>query len=208
MSFIAEIKSFSVDYAIHPAAAFRSVLPYALFGIVVLIVVHFGLSWFGGRAAARHSRWNWWERLVYLGVLGSVGLLGATAFFGVLRFGALHGWLLFAHMFGAGAFVAVLPVVALTWCEANRFVRGRAPRGALATAGTAPRFFWLPKAMFWILLAGGLVVSLTMLVSMLPLYGTEGLEQLLDLHRYSGLLVVAATVFHFYSVLLQRIGWR
>ena len=62
--------------------------------------------------------------------------------------------------------------------------------------------------MFWVILLGGFAVTMTMLLSMLPLFGTGGLHQLLDLHRYSGLLVVVAMVMHLYCVGLQRIGWR
>ena len=62
--------------------------------------------------------------------------------------------------------------------------------------------------MFWLILVGGLAVSATMLFSMLPLFGTDDLHCLLDIHRYSGLVVVVAMIFHFYSVVLQRIGLR
>ena len=47
-----------------------------------------------------------------------------------------------------------------------------------------------------------------MLLSMLPLFDTEGLHGLLDIHRYSGLLLVVATMFHLYGVLLRRAGLR
>jgi hypothetical protein len=66
----------------------------------------------------------------------------------------------------------------------------------------------MPKLMFWIILLGGFVVTMTMLLSMLPLFGTDGLYQLLDIHRYAGLLVVVALAIHLYAVVLQRLGWR
>ena len=83
---------------------------------------------------------------------------------------------------------------------ANRFQRASEPD---LEETLAPRFFWIPKVMFWLLLVSGLVVILTMLLSMLPLFGTEELHVLLDVHRYSGLLVVVVLVIHFYCVLLQ-----
>ena len=202
----AEFNTLISDIAARPGEAFRSVLPMVLIGAAVLLGVHLLLSLFGRRAARPRMPWNLWERLVYLVTLGSVAVLGSTAFFAVLRFGTLQGWLLFAHMFGAGALVFVLPVLAITWCEASCF--GDRVRRPAETDKYAERFFWFPKVMFWILLASGMVVSLTMLLSMLPLFGTDGLHELLDVHRYSGLLAVVATVFHFYSVLLQRVGLR
>ena len=189
----------------HPGDAFRGVLLVVLLGAVLLIVLHGVLSLFGRREGVAKSRWNVWEKLVYLATILSVAVLGVTAFFGVLCFGVLDGWLLFAHLFGAGAFVFVLPVLAITWCGANRFGR-RLP--ASGSEDAAPRLFWCPKVMFWIILASGLAVSVTMLLSMLPLFGTEGLTRLLDIHRYSGLVAVVATILHLYGVCLERVGLR
>ena len=60
----------------------------------------------------------------------------------------------------------------------------------------------------WLILAAGLIAASTMLVSMLPVFGTDGLLRLLNIHRYSSLLVVVALLFHFYGVGLQRFGRR
>jgi cytochrome b subunit of formate dehydrogenase len=108
-------------------------------------------------------------------------------------------------MFGAGAMTGMLPLLALTWCGASRF--GRVPEQRTETT-VLPRFFWIPRVMFWIFLLAGFVVLVTMLVSMLPLFGSEGLEILLDLHRYAGLLAVVTLFIHFYCVLLQRAQLR
>jgi len=143
--------------------------------------------------------------LVYLGTLASVAVLGITSFVAVIRFGTLGGWWLFIHMFGAGVFTFVLPVLALTWCEANRF--GRPPQPAGSEGQVPPsRFLRLAKSMFWVILVAGLIVIGTMILSMLPVFGTDCLQLLLDIHRYAGLVVVAATVLHLYAALLPRIG--
>jgi cytochrome b subunit of formate dehydrogenase len=131
--------------------------------------------------------------------------LGVTSFVAMIRFGALGGWWLFIHMFGAGAFTVALPVLALTWCQANRFGCSAQPACDEGQAPTS-RFPCLAKAMFWVILAAGLVVTGTMLLSMLPLFGTQGLELLLDVHRYAGLAVVAAMILHLYAALLPRFG--
>jgi cytochrome b subunit of formate dehydrogenase len=60
--------------------------------------------------------------------------------------------------------------------------------------------------MFWVILVAGLIVIGTMILSMLPVFGTHGLELLLAIHRYAGLAVVAATVLHLYATLLPRFG--
>jgi hypothetical protein len=184
---------------------FRGLLPFALLGVLVVMVMHLILVFVRRRGSVPQPRWGWWASLVYLGTLAGVAVLGVTAFVAMLRFGSLGGWWLFLHMFGAGVFTFVLPVLALTWCEANRFGRPAQPAGAEGRTPPA-RFLGLAKAMFWVILAAGLIVTGTMLLSMLPVFGTDGLKLLLDIHRYAGLAVVAATVLHVYAALLPRFG--
>jgi len=185
------------------AALFRMVLPYALLAVVVLMVLHFVIALVLRGAPAERSRWNLWDLLIYLGLVGCIGVLAVTSFAGVLLHGELGGWALFLHMCGAGAFTAVLPLSMLSWAHINKFdipqSQGKSP---------APKFYWLPKSMFWVIAISGLVVTMTMLVSMLPIFGTDGLLKLLDLHRYSGLLVVMAAALHFYGVAAGRLGLR
>jgi hypothetical protein len=189
----------------HPGKVFPTVVAVTLAAVAVLIILHLILALLGGRAPRARQRFNWWEKLVYLGALVSVAGLGFTSFYTVLRFGGMHGWWLFAHMFGAGALTAILPLAALTWCGASRF--GRSSPHA-SDESDLPRFFWLPRVMFWLFLLAGLAVMLTMLISMLPIFGTDGLEILLDLHRYTGLLAVVALLIHCYCVVLQRAQLR
>ena len=188
-----------------PHEAYQDVLIASLVGTGAVILIHLVLVLLGRKPTTRRTSWNLWEKLVYLGTLVSVGILGATSFYAVLRHGAMHQWWLFAHMFGAGAFVGVLPILAITWGRANRF---GAESTSQASGVLAPRFFWLPKTLYWLVLVSGFVVVMTMLLSMLPIFGTDGLLRLLDIHRYRGLLAVVALVLHFYCVLLQRIGLR
>jgi hypothetical protein len=180
---------------------FNTIMPFALVSVVILMVLHLAISLIFRGASAERSKWNLWDVLIYLGTLGCVAVLGVTSFGAVMRYGMLDGWPLFLHMCGAGAFTAVLPLLALSWAHINRFEVGP---GADQTR--APKFSWLPKLMFWLILAGGFVVTMTMLVSMLPIFGSDGLHTLLDLHRYSGLVVVVALALHFYGVAIQKIG--
>ena len=182
---------------------FRGILPFALFGILVVIAIHLALTFSRRRASGDRPSWNWWERLVYLATLASVAVLGITAFYAVLASGTLGGWSLFAHMFGAGLFTVVLPVLALTWCEANWCCCGCASAGD--DQPPVSRFSRVSKLTFWLILASGLVVTGTMLLSMLPLFGTHGLELLLEIHRWAGLIVVVAAVLHLYGVLAARL---
>ncbi len=197
----------TTQFILHPNQWFPTILWSALAATAVVIVLYLMLVLVARPPRMLRKRWSWWEKLVYIATLITVAILGTTSFYSVLRYGGMHGWWLFAHMCGAGAFLAVLPLLALTWFRANRF--GAHAEGPIdPMSDYAPRFFWLPKFTFWLIVIGGFMVSASMLVSMLPLFGTDTLEELLAIHRYSGLLVVVATLLHFYSVLLERAGLR
>jgi multisubunit Na+/H+ antiporter MnhB subunit len=182
---------------------FRQILPFAFVGLVVIVVLHLLIALVFRGSPAERKRWNLWDILIYLGTLGCVAVLAVTSFVEVLRHGELGGWPLFFHMFGAGAFTAVLPLLAMSWAHVNQFEVGPS-----TGSSPPPKFYWLPKLMFWLILVSGLVVTMTMLLSMLPIFGSDGLRTLLDLHRYSGLVVVLALVLHLYSVAVQRVGLR
>ncbi|MCL4206674.1 MAG: hypothetical protein KJ000_29675 [Pirellulaceae bacterium] len=193
-------------FAAHAAGPlFTQTLPFLLIAVAVVVGACLVIGIAGRGRAEPKSRWSLWEWLVYAATLGSVTILAVTSFGALLVNGHLGSWALFFHMVGAGAFVFTLPVLAVTWCEPSCFdLRRYGERGQTAP----PRFYWLPKLMFWVVLPAGWIVSMTMLVSMLPLLGTEGLNSMTDLHRWSGLIVVAAVALHLSGVVLQRIGRR
>jgi hypothetical protein len=202
---LAELNLATIGMAGNASGIFLGILPLALLGVLVVALVHLIWVVVRRRGAVPRSSWGWWACLVYLGTLASVAVLGITSFAAMIRFGILGGWWLFFHMFGAGVFTFVLPLLAVTWCEANRFGRPPQPAGAEGREQSA-RFLRLAKSMFWVILVAGLIVIGTMILSMLPVFGTEGLTLLLDIHRYAGLAVVAATVLHLYAALLPRFG--
>lgn len=204
---LAELKIAAIGMAGNASELFQGILPLALLAVLVVIVVYTVWIVVRRRGAVARAPWGWWAWLVYLGTLASVTVLGVTSFVAMIRFGALGGWWLFIHMFGAGAFTVLLPVLALTWCQANRF---ECPAPSAGDEGQTPaaRFPCLAKALFWLILAAGLVVTGTTMLSMLPVFGTHGQELLLNIHRYAGLAVVAAMILHLYAALLPKFGLK
>ena len=191
--------------AAHSGEQFNQALPYLLIATALIVGLYVVLTIARARRVEPKSKWSPWEWAVYAVTLVSVGILAATSFGAVLSVGVLSGWALLAHMVGAGMFVFVLPVLAITWCEPSRFdLRRYGQRGP-----TGPeRFYWFPKLTFWLLLSAGWVVAMTMLVSMIPWMGTDELESMLEVHRWSGLVVVAAAALHISAMVMQRIGKR
>lgn len=162
---------------------FPVVVAITLAALLVLVVLRL-VGWALHRSRLTHesevNRRSLWGRLVLLVTLLCVAALATTSFFTIFRFGAMHGWWLLAHMFASGAFIAILPILALTF--------------AIRSEGS-----WLSKFSFWLLLVGGVIVIGTMLLSMFPIYGTDTLLDLITAHRYAGLLVVTVLVIFLIS---------
>ncbi len=101
-------------------------------------------------------------------------------------------WVLMAHASAAPVFAIGLALVSLTWAEHARF-------GNASTRQTG-----LAKALFWIILASGLVVILSGVVPMTPLFGTHGQHTLYLTHRYSAMVLAVAVVLHWLSLIPKR----
>ncbi|NOX53256.1 MAG: hypothetical protein GXP27_02225 [Planctomycetes bacterium] len=202
---------------------FLPLVGWIFLGAVIAMALHACGGWAArrrGYAAPPPARWNWWERLLYAVAVLALLDLSVTAFYGMAVHGHLGGWWLLAHMVGAGTFLGVLPFLALTWCRPCCFElsprpdnaktqesQGEAHEVTPAMAFPPRRFSWLGKLTFWLMMISGIVVAGTMLLSMLPLFGTHTLEELLDLHRYSGLVLATAALLHLYSVCANRLGF-
>ena len=174
-----------------------------LIGIVGLSFLHFlvrgrvvrsaGPS--GGKADL--PRLGLIERASYVFLALTLIALGVTGMLPNIVAGQrLTGWLLMAHVGAGGAFMFFLLLTALL--------------GAGAAAGPAPKFSGPQRCGFWATLTLGAATALTMMFSMLPIFGPHGLEVLRDAHRYCGLALVAIGYWHVYQTLVVRrgrIGW-
>ncbi len=196
-----------------PAAAYSNVVVAALIATAGLIFVHLFISLSRGVRTDR-PRWRILTKLIYLGAVASVLILGGTSFYSVLSHGAMHGWFLFLHLIGAGAFVVCLFLIAVMWAMPMRLCTGRCATPTQTNAlnddvdspPPAARFHCLTKLAFWLILLSGVATAGTMLISMLPLLGTDAMNQMITVHRYAGLVLVVAMLVHLYTVVLARMG--
>jgi hypothetical protein len=194
------------DLGDSPAAMYPKVIIAALIATVAVLLLHLLISLARGHRPAR-PRWHILAKLIYLGAIISVLILGVTSFYSVLAHGAMHGWFLFAHTIGAGAFVVFLLLIAVMWAMPSRFCAGSCAKAANdeTVAPAAARFHGLTKLAFWLMLVSGVATAGTMLISMLPLLGTPAMTQMITVHRYAGLVLVVATIVHLYTVALARL---
>jgi cytochrome b subunit of formate dehydrogenase len=113
------------------------------------------------------------------------GLFLAVTGIGTFLFGKppMTHWVLMAHVAVAPVFALGLVAVALTWSDLCR--------GGAASSLRAPA-----KVLFWVILLAGLVVILSGVVPMTPLFGTQGEHMLYLTHRYSAIVLTLAVVLH------------
>lgn len=176
---------------------FVYILTYSGLAVVVLLVVGALFVLMTRRSAVRPTSRGWPGRIFYLMFLISVIVLSASAFGSIYRFGGMSGYALITHLFAAGAFVFLLLALAVVYL----------PRPQRDSRNDPDRW-WLTRLSAWILVLSGIVTSGTMLLAMLPLLSTDGLLTTTVLHRYAGLCVVVAGVFHAFGLLSTRLGWR
>lgn len=99
-------------------------------------------------------------------------------------------WVLMAHASAAPLFAIGLAVVALTWSE-------RAAKGCDCACSCG-------SAMFWATLVFGLVVILSGVVPMTPIFGTKGQHALYLTHRYGAILLAFTMLTHAVSFVRGR----
>jgi formate dehydrogenase subunit gamma len=109
--------------------------------------------------------------------------------------GTLGGWNLLVHMYGAGLLLVGLVLVTIVWADRCRF-------------GVETGLNLGQKLVFWISLALGLAIMLSMLLAMVPLYGTAGQHVLLYIHEYCGLLFLVVMIVHTVVSLAARRAQR
>lgn len=131
------------------------------------------------------------ERLVLLGLSGSIVVLIVSGI-GTVLLGELEGLALMLHVTVGGAMAFFAAAAAVMWCA--------------ECSSSLGRFDGATRTTYWLILLLSLPVVLTMMFSMLPLLGPEGLETLDEIHKYSGLLLGLAGMVHFYHAVVARRG--
>ena len=124
------------------------------------------------------------SKLFYAAMFAAIVVLGFTGI-GVFLTGhaPMTHWVLMIHMAAAPVFALGLAGVAVTWAD-------------LCRADSRPQLGCMARALFWIILACGLVVILSGAVPMTPLYGSAGQHTLYLTHRWAGIGLAAAVLLH------------
>ncbi len=151
------------------------------------------------------------RKLVFLLALLCFVVLVVTGFVPPLILGkAISGWWLVIHATFAPVFAACVAVLAVMWADNNRFdknywpwlnrVLARQPQSTEMPA----RHEFRQKICFWVIIFLALPVILSAVLSMFPLFGTHGQELLLELHRYSTLLLALFSIVWLYLMAMTE----
>jgi len=155
------------------------------------------------------------ELLIHFGL--SVGFLAlvVTSFYPVLTGHPLESWLLMIHVGVSPVFYFSLLAALIVWGEDCCFGKAdcewmakrlQDPLGDPAECPGTGRFDPLQKCFLWLAGVLGFVLLTTMLLSMVPLFGTEVQTLLLRIHRWSALVLMVFGVLHVYRTVLGKPG--
>jgi hypothetical protein len=163
----------------------------------------------------RPQKLGWVERLRKLAFL--LGLLSfcvlfLTGFGPVLLGGRLHGYLLMIHATFAPVFIACTAFVTITGAAQYAFNNKEIKHVTCPCwkfPNRADGCWWSDtgigaKAGFWVLVTMSLPVTLTMVLSMFPLFGPVGQEFLFYAHRWCTLFFALTAIIELY--ILIRMG--
>ncbi|HNT36349.1 MAG TPA: hypothetical protein PKH07_15290 [bacterium] len=135
------------------------------------------------------------EMLLYIALVLSILVLAATGFWASLVTGhEMTGLVLMTHVSAGGAFAVILALFAVLQAERSRMDRLNGLSG-IAMAR---------RVSFWALLGTGLVVTLTTMLSMTPLFGTYWQQVLYEVHRYGAVAAVIAALGHLHFGRFER----
>lgn len=160
------------------------------------------------------------EQKLNLGILCKcVFMLGLLSFavltitgFGPLFFGhRLEGYLLMIHVTFAPVFIGCMAIVAILSAGKYVFVRKDAEMLSSQCFQKNVKRCWLTdsgvgvKGGFWALLVLSMPVTLTMVLAMLPLFGTNGQAFLFEAHRWSTLGFALIAIVELYILVRMEI---
>ncbi len=153
------------------------------------------------------------RKLIYLLALLCFVVLLITGFYPVVALGeSISGYFLMVHATFAPVFAICLAVLAVMWAGNCCFNKSDWPwlQRILERVTLVKRVGEEPsnkcpglgqKITFWLIVLLALPVILSVVLSMFPFFGTDGQEFLLNLHRYSALLLALVAIVHTYLII-------
>ena len=152
------------------------------------------------------------RKLVYMLALLSFIILAITGFYPTLVKGEhISGYLLMIHATFAPILAICLAVLAVMWAGNSKFKSSDwlwfsrlLEKITLTKANensTAEKSMLVQKTGFWLTIVLALPLILSMVLSMLPYFGTYWQELFLFIHRYTALIFTIAVIIHTHIII-------
>ena len=154
--------------------------------------------------------------LVYLLALFCFVVLAVTGFYPMLVLGEhISGYFVMVHATFAPVFTICLAVLAVMWARSCRFNRNDWPwfqrivqRVTLVKSANEEEFRkssgFGQKITFWLIICLALPLILSIVLIMLPIFGTHSQEFFLSLHRYTAMVFSLVVIVHTYLLIRSR----
>ena len=137
----------------------------------------------------------------YILALISIKILAITGFLQVMILGEhMSGFLLLLHMIAAPAFAVAIAILTLLTISDHRFSAEdwQAFRSRKDNTEAASNFW--RKTCYWLIVVSSIPALASIILSMYPIFGTNGQEALLSWHRYATLVLTIAVIFHTFLI--------
>ncbi|MBN2455795.1 MAG: cytochrome b/b6 domain-containing protein [Sedimentisphaerales bacterium] len=145
------------------------------------------------------------RKLLYLLALLCFVVLAVTGFVPVLIYGrSIWGYWLMVHATAAGVFALCAAALVVMWAENCRLSRLLQYKPKCESSGE--HYELSLKLCFWIIVILLPALILSSILAMFLIFGTDGQELLLQLHRYCAVSMVSVVIIHTYLLVLSCAG--
>lgn len=133
------------------------------------------------------------KKFIYFLTIVSFAVLAVTGFGPLIFSKALTGYILMTHATFAPVFAGSLAVLVLLTVHRNRFDKNDWPlfKGSCL----------IRKVCFWLIIILSLPVILSSVLSMFPIFGTQGQKCLLIIHRYCAITFAVVALIHTFLII-------
>jgi len=205
--FLATIASLVVHWFAYPVSAECPGVGRGLIRILSMLLIEQRASTLGAL-----------KKLCYIVSVICFLLLGLTGFYPLLVRGEhISGWPMMLHATLAPVFAICLAIIALTWASRYRFAKAdwpwlrkllrrvtRLTIPAEEAEGPCKCAITTQKVTFWAILVLALPLILSVVLSMLHLFGTHGQHIAMAAHRWTALIFAVAVLIHTYVAIRLR----
>ena len=138
---------------------------------------------------------NLFKRFFYLATLFLFLLMALSAFIPVLSGTNLSDIFLLVHATVAPLFSVFLAILIILFAHSNRFNKDDVKENSDEQKFNFNQSGYL-KVIFWLVALFSVSAMVSIVLNMFPIFGTEGQVYLLDVHKYSTLLLLLLVIFH------------